>query len=442
MRSFHRLVLLIACAFVLVQAAAAQVTFSRNYDRPDREYSPRDQLELPGGGYLICGDAYVTGTQRSRPYLMRLDAAGGVQWCKEYPFFDGFHRAEAILPFAPNLYVLLGDFYGVQKPALMAVDGSGNLLIAAGYLQGPDPLTMEDFTRTSDGGFLLVGSTFHAATGQDLVVLKLGPFGQVLWYRELAGSIAYPLFGADDFGVTAVEAADGSGYFVGGSLESDAFLAKLDLGGDVVFQRTYKLAGAFRFERALAFLERPAGSSYLIAVADLSNDRFPLILEVDAGGNLLNTTVDSLPLSATKAIPTADGGFAIAGSSLITPGAQGLRLAKYDANASLQWARQYDVNLTFATINPPANVIQTADGGFLLSVAALSGIDPVQRVVKVDANGMLGCGSTALSGPFTFPVEASVPAPAAVTAPFFTPFLGAAATDVLAAASEDCPALD
>ena len=119
-------------------------------------------------------------------------------------------------------------------------------------------------------------------------------------------------------------------------------------------------------------------------------------------------------MSATKAIGTSDGGFAIAGSALLTPGVQGLRLARYDADATLRWARQYDVDLTFATINPPANAIQTGDGGFILSVAALSGLEPVQRVVRVDGSGDLGCGSTPFAGPLVFEVESTV-APVAVS---------------------------
>lgn len=419
------------------ESAAAQTAFARNYDNGARELSPRDQLEVQGGGLLVCGDSYLTGTAQSRPYLMRLTAAGDVLWCKEYEVLPGFHRAEAITEAFPGIYVILADVYGVQKPALFAVNAAGDFLLGRGYTMGSAQLTMDEMLRTSDGGFLLVGSTFRDTTGSDVAVLKLGPLGEVVWYRELVGGILAPLFGSNDFAVGAVEALDASGYYVLGSLESDAYLAKLDLDGNVVFERTYRLPGASLFERTLGFFEKDGGPGTLIAIADFANDRFPLILQVDSAGNLLSSTAGSLGMSATKALPTADGGFAIAGSSLITPGAQGLRLARYDSTASLQWAFQYDVMLTFATINPPANVIQAADGGFLLSVAALAGLDPVQHAVRATPAGANGC-ETPLAGPFPFTVESSTTVSSIAAPVVVSVFLTFAQSDLDVVTSVTC----
>ena len=64
--------------------------------------------------------------------------------------------------------------------------------------------------------------------------MKLSPIGNVDWYREVAGSIVAPLFGANDLARGIVEAADGSGYFVTGTVESDAYLTKLDAGGNTI----------------------------------------------------------------------------------------------------------------------------------------------------------------------------------------------------------------
>jgi len=397
----------IACGLVLWSAATlpAAQTFAVDHDRPDREYFPRDQLQRADGSFLLCGDAYIPGTQQSRPYLMRLDATGAVIWQREYTLLPLFHRAEAVVPWVAGRSIVLADVYGLQKPALFAVDADGGFLAGRGYAAGAAELTMEDFIRTRDGGFLLVGRTFTLATGGDIAVMKLDAFGNPQWYRELAGSIPYPQFGADDFGTAVVEARGGDGYFVLGGLESDAYLAKLDLAGDLVFQRTFGLVGGFLFERSLAYFETLDGGGVLVANANLGNDLFPLLLRLDASAALVSTTVASFPISTTSAIKTSDGGFALAGSSLIVPGAQGLRLAKYDAQAQLSWAHQYDVQLTFATVNPPANLTQTGDGGFLISVAALAGFEPVQHTIRVAPDGSTSCGATPLTGPFVFDVE-------------------------------------
>lgn len=418
-------------------AVPAAQTFAVDHDRPDREYFPRDQLQRADGSYLVCGDAYIPGTQQSRPYVMRLDASGALLSQNEYALLPTFHRAEALIPWTAGRSIVLADVYGLQKPALFAVDADGSFLAGRGYAAGAAELTMEDFIRTRTGGFLLVGRTFTPATGGDVAVLELDAFGNPQWYRELTGSIPYPLFGADDLGTAVVEARSGDGYWVLGTLESDALLAKLDLDGDLVFQRTFSLAGGFLFERSLAWLET-AGGGVLVASANLSNDLFPLVLRLDAAGDLVSTTVASFPMSATSAVVTADGGFAIAGASLIVPGAQGLRLAKYDAQANLSWAFQYDVQLTFATVNPPANLTQTADGGFLLSVAALSGIEPVQHTIKVAADGTTSCGATPLAGPFVFEVEPTAREVSVATREVLAPLLPFGQTPTTVDGSDVC----
>lgn len=418
--------LLLATAWAT--SPSAQLSFERDYDRGDRQFFPHGTLHTSDGGYLISGEAFVTGTQQSRPYLMKLDEGGDVSWHREYTAIQGFHHAEAVLPLGPNAYVALLELDSFEKTALFAVDANGGFLAARGYSLGAAELSMEDFVRTRDGGFLLVGHTFRPTTGTDIAVLKLGPDGGVQWYRELAGSIQDPLFAANDFATNAVPARDGTGYFICGLFETDAYLAKLDLTGNPVFERTYGVAGAALFESGLTFRERASGGGVLIANANLSSDLFPLVLNLDATGRPDNTTVASLPLSATRAIPTAGGGFAIAGSSLLVPGANGIRLAKYDANAALEWAFQYDVQPTFAAINPPANLVQSSDGGYLVTMAALSGAEPIQHVVKVDGSGASACGATPVSGPFVFEIE-SESVSSAMSAPTVTsPLFGMAVT--------------
>jgi hypothetical protein len=430
-----RTLLLMALATPL----AAQVTFQRHHDHPTREFSPRDQVQTADGGFVVAGDAYLTGTQQSRPYLMALDASGDVGWCREYRLLDGFHKSEALLLFGPDLFVVLVDIQQIQKPALMVIDGDGDFLVAIGYALGPGELTIDDVIATRDGGVLMVGRSFHPGSGQDVAVIKIGPSGAPQWAREWSGPVPYPQFGANDFAVDAVELPDGSGYVVLGRYASDAMMTLLDPAGDPLLHRTYAIDGASLFETALTYLPREGSPDLLLANADLANDRFPLVLELDAAGAPLSPVAPSLPLSVTKAAGTSDGGFVLAGLSLITPGSTGLRLARYDAGATLQWARQFDVQPTFATVNPPANVIETDDGGFLLSLAAVVGLDPVQHMVRVGAAGQLGCGAGGVPPPTSFVVTSSVVTPVVSSPSVAFALLPFSETALAAVASPDCP---
>jgi len=407
--------LLVVASVLVASSADAQTaaSFQRQYDHPERWFFPYAQVQASDGGYVICGDSYHVGTQDSSAYLMKLDPIGDVVWTKEYRLLAGFQHAASIVRVdgpAGDVYVVLVDVDQVQRPALMAVDVNGQFLGSKGYFDAAgSQLTMHELQRTSDGGWMMLGKTFDPGTGLDALAMKLDAIGTPQWTRRLAGSIPFPLFGSDDDALGMLEVRGGTGYIVSAMVGSDAYLGLWSGAGVPLFALAYKIESAFLFERVLGLFLTSTNRIVLVANADLSNDRFPLIIELDPTGAIVGTQAVSLPMSATRAIGTSDGGFVIAGSSLIVPGAQGLRLVKYDANLNQQWSWQYDATLTFATINPPANVIETADGGFLVTVAARDGTDPVQHVVKVAADGTTACNPDPIGPEFVFDVEVVSP---------------------------------
>lgn len=439
-RAAARVVATCALIALMGASASAQMTFAKDHDRADREFSPRDQLQTSDGGWLLCGEALVVdGGFTTRPYAMRLDALGEVLWHREYQLFSDFHQARALVPLGADAFVMVVELSGLEKTTLVAIDGAGEVLVGLGLTLGVPPFTISEALRTSDGGFLFAGETWRPATGKDLAVLKLRPNGSVEWFREIAGSISAPLFGSDDVASGLAEAGDGSGYFVLGTVEHDAYLAKLDAAGLLVYERSYSITGASVFEAALLRQELPGGGARMALSANLSNDRFPMVFDVDANGEPVGGTAASFPISTTVAVETADGGLVLGGSSLIVPGAQGVRLVKYDAGAALEWAYQYDKTLSFATANPPVLLDQAADGRLFASVAAISGFEPVQHNLRVDSDGDLRCPPTPLDGPFVFELTARTPRTSLRTAPVFSLLLSFASTPMSVETDKLCP---
>lgn len=412
-------VLTLALATAMAECASAQ-TFQRQYGHPERWLTPRDQVQASDGGFVICGESFLVDSSASRPFLMKLDEAGDVLWAREYERLSGHHCAASLVrrdgP-GGDLYVVLVQHGELEHPVLMAVSSTGTFLAAKAYTSPGAPLDMDHLVARADGGWLLVGRTFDTVSGHDAAVLALDATGTAAWFRTLAGSIDFPLFGSDDTGLGVRETAGGDNVVVSAMVDSDAYLGLWDGdGGAPRSDAAFRLQGGFVFERILALVLTRTGRRVVVASADLANDRFPLIMEIDDAGRLIGAQALSVPMSASRALATSDGGFVIAGSSLITPGRQGLRLVKFDGNLVRQWAWQYDATPSFASASPPTHVIETDDGGFLLTRAAQDGLDPVALVVRTGPLGELECGAQPLPPAFAFDVEMLPPPTTSTTA--------------------------
>lgn len=94
--------------------------------------------------------------------------------------------------------------------------------------------------QTSDGGFIAVGHTWESGSRYtDILVIKIDSNGNWQWQTIIGTSNQY------DVGICVDEVSDG--YIVGGALSSsgdqERGLVKLDLDGEIVWQRIYDHAG-------------------------------------------------------------------------------------------------------------------------------------------------------------------------------------------------------
>ncbi|MBP7449688.1 MAG: gliding motility-associated C-terminal domain-containing protein [Flavobacteriales bacterium] len=223
------------------------------------------------------------------------------------------------------------------------------------------------FTRTDDGGFVVVGwsdSNDGDVTGDhgslDILVTKLDANGSAQWSRALGGSEA-------EFGVSCIEASDGSLYVMGntGSVDGDVtgnlglqgiWMVKLSAQGTLLWQRTYGGSGS---ENAVPQLRRTPDGGFMLHglttsddgdVTDLNGpgEQDHWIVKLDAAGDIeWNRTLGGSGAEyGINVIPTTDGGYIVNfaytrsndGDVVNNHGEDDLWLVKLNVTGAIVWS--------------------------------------------------------------------------------------------------------
>ncbi len=240
--------------------------------------------------------------------------------------------------------------------------------------------------RTSDGGYIVAGSTGSFGTGgSDILLIKTDARGNVHWAKTYGGA-------GDDYASSVQQTSDG-GYIVAGITYSfgagfdDIFLVKTDANGNVQWAKTY---GGTDYDLAYS-VQQTSDSGYIVAGITLSfgaglSDVF--LMKTDASGNIIwaKTYGGTGWDEAYSVQQTSDGGYIVAGyTNSFGAGGGDIFLMKTDANGNISWAKTYggtDIDYAFS-------VQKTSDNGYILAGYTRSfgaGLDDI-FLIKMDANG-------------------------------------------------------
>ena len=142
--------------------------------------------------------------------------------------------------------------------------------------------------QTSDGGYIVAGTTSFGAGINDIWILKLDQTGTVSWQKTYGGS-------GDDDAYSIQQTTDG-GYIVAGSTSSfgagnyDMWILKLDQTGTVSWQKTYGGSGG----DCAYSIQQTSDGGYIVAGYTTSfgagNDDM-WILKLDSNGNINNCDI-------------------------------------------------------------------------------------------------------------------------------------------------------
>lgn len=224
--------------------------------------------------------------------------------------------------------------------------------------------------QTSDGGFIIAGSTESrsAAFCYDIWLVKTDSSGNKKWDKTFGGA-------DNDHAYSVVQTSDG-GYAIAGTTEpktfqkgvfefggdEDILIVKTDSSGNKEWDKTY--SGVNR-DNANSIIQTSDGGYAIAGDTWVSNDsRYDAwLIKTDSSGNeeWSKTYGGSGTETAYSVVQTSDGGYAIAGDTSDFGG--NFWLVKTNSFGDEEWNRTYG-----GTENECAwSMIRTSDGGYALA---------------------------------------------------------------------------
>ena len=286
-------------------------------------------------------------------------------------------------------YIITGTTYsygvGGSDVYLIKTDADGNKLWGW-TIGGSDYEWGESVAETSDGGYIITGTTkSYGAGSYDVWLIKTNANGNMLWYKTFGGS-------DEDHGYSVAETSDG-GYIVAGSTQSygaglsDVWLIKTDASGNEEWNKTF---GGSDNDYGHSVAET-SDSGYIITGYTYSygvglSDVY--LIKTDANGNKLwgwSFGGSGYEYSYSVA-ETSDGGYIIAGSTdSYGAGSTDVWLIRTNASGNMQWRKVFGGSGG----EYGRSVANASDGGYVIAGSTYSygaGSTDVW-LIKTDADG-------------------------------------------------------
>lgn len=194
------------------------------------------------GGYIVAGATSSFGSAGSRDvWLVKTDSSGVETWRRSLGGF-GSDGARFVQQTSDGGYVITGWTYSygpgsVGNAWLVRTDVSGNALWNRAF-GGTDVDRGYCVRQTTDGGYILTGYTSSSGAGlDDMQLIKTDSAGNAEWTKTFGGT-------GRDYGYEVEQTTDG-GYIIAGSTLSfgsggdDVWLVRTDMNGDQIWSATY-----------------------------------------------------------------------------------------------------------------------------------------------------------------------------------------------------------
>jgi len=199
----------------------------------DGESEAKGLVVLDDGSFVASGFTNAFGAGNSDMLLMKVDSLGILKWSRTYGS-EYYETSRSLTKANDGGFALAGRFRNdlIQNydMCLIKTDANGDTLWSKNY-GGTGDEVANCVKQTSDGGFILVGSTIDADLGtKDYYVVKTDANGALLWSRAFGGE--------DDDEAFSVEQSSDGGYIIAGATNSygagdlDAYVVKIDANGN------------------------------------------------------------------------------------------------------------------------------------------------------------------------------------------------------------------
>jgi len=268
--------------------------------------------ETSDGGLVVAG--ITTSFGLNGAWLLKLDGTGNVEWQKAY--------ARGSAGFSLDLTSDGGFiFTDAGRYSVARTDANGNVLWQKSYWHTGYP-TAWSVKQVAGGGFMIAGQTTSLGSGNiDALITKLDADGNVIWQKSYGGL-------GIDVAFSVVQALDGNFILAGQSNSfsggfTDVWVLKVDSIGNVIWQKTFggRTPGAFSVAEFVDSTNEGGAviAGYTSGFGAVLNDAW--VVKLDVVGNIVwqHTYGSSGYDLANSVEQTSDGGFLAAGYMQVGP---------------------------------------------------------------------------------------------------------------------------
>ena len=274
-----------------------------------------DVQQTTDGGYIIAGSTYSFSVGFREVYLIKTDGNGNQQWQQTFGG-NSMDYGRGIQQTMDGGYIIAGttssfgaganDFY------LVKTDDNGNQQWYQTF-GGSDNEWGADVQQTTDGGYIMVGTTSSIGAGDtDVYLIKTNNQGNAIWSKTFGG-------GDDDWGVNVQQSID-SGYIITGFTVSfgagycDVYLIKTDNQGNEIWSKTF---GGIGDDRGNGVQQTTDGGFIIVGSTESNGSgcRDIYLIKTDNQGNeIWSKTFGGSDNEWGESVEqTADDGYVIAG---------------------------------------------------------------------------------------------------------------------------------
>lgn len=197
-------------------------------------------VQTSDGGYAIAGEAHDLGPGAGDMFVVRTDANGDTLWYNGYGGVADEYTF-SIVENPDGTFIMSGfteSFGGTPRSGyLMLLDNAGDTIwtrtVGGAWIDG-----FQDCIPTLDGGFIAAGFTFSFGAGSaDGYLCKLDVNGNIEWQRTYGGV-------SNEYFYSILQLPDSSYVMAGitesfGSGNEDVYLVKTDKNGDLDWSKAF-----------------------------------------------------------------------------------------------------------------------------------------------------------------------------------------------------------
>jgi hypothetical protein len=291
-----------------VDVLPAQVTWQKRYggETDDRAFYGLKTSE----GFLVVGSTKSIVPNATVAWVLKLNEQGNAEWNKTFPGQFG-SEFRYVLNLTDG-FLLIGNQFsstGDTNGYVVKIDVQGNVVWNATFGENKTDRFFSGIA-TPDS-YVLFGLAYSNGSNEsNALIIKLDINGNVLWNRNYE-------IGANTVARTGVLAPD-SNYVIAGytnfqnSSNYEFLLLKMDQAGNLIWNQTYAVAGS-----QIAYSMTQANDGYLIVgyIESPQTDIDARVIKVDWNGTLLwSESIGGKNADSAAVIePSDDGNYLVAG---------------------------------------------------------------------------------------------------------------------------------